>query len=382
MEDQDQPPVRTRFLKTAIYGSLFVFLAVLFFLKPYLPSAIYYNFADIDDYKIFSNRVVKAASPGEAWPVSKNKNPAPNAETQAMLDGLKTTALMMIDHGEITYEQYFLTGGQDEISGSFSMAKSIVSLLTGFAIQDKAIQSVDDPIENYFPNWSGVPQGKITIKDLLTMSSGLDWNESYSNPFSVTTEAYYGDDLFLTSLKQRLIRKPGTFHQYQSGTTQLLGFVVVKATNKTLSQYASEKLWVPMGAEKDALWSLDHDEGMEKAYCCFNARARDFARIGELVLNHGQWKGKQLLNADYIQQMTTANQVPDESGKPVDYYGYQWWILKTPQGDIPYARGILGQYIIVIPQKNRVVVRLGMKRGKTIDHHPEEVRKIVEWALQ
>ena len=349
--------------KVALYGFLFVLMGVLYFLKPYLPRAIYYNFANIDDYKIFSNRMVKAASPGQPWSMFSVQNPGPSAATQKQLDELKTTALLMLDHGAISYERYSNGGGADEISGSFSMAKSILGLLTGFAIQDHAIQSINDPISKYFPAWSEAPQGEVTIKQLLQMTSGLNWNESYSNPFSVTTEAYYGEDLFITSLKQKLILDPGTYFQYQSGTAQLLGFIVSSTTNKTLSQYASEKLWIPLGAEKDALWSLDHDEGMEKAYCCFNARARDFARLGQFVLQGGQWNGKQLLDADFVRDMIKPHGVADETKLPTNYYGYQWWIYQSTQGPIPYARGILGQYIIVIPQKARVIVRLGEKAG-------------------
>jgi CubicO group peptidase (beta-lactamase class C family) len=378
----EEPEKPFRLFKVALVGFLFVLLCVLYFLKPYLPTAVYYNFANIDDYKIFSNRIVKRAETPEAWSVAATKNVGPNTETAKQLEKLDTTALLMIENGEIVYEHYSLTGAVDEISGSFSMAKSIVGLLMGFALDDKVIESVNDPISKYFPSWLNAPQGEITLKQLLGMNSGLNWNESYANPFSITTEAYYGDDLFLTALRQKVIRPPGSYFEYQSGSTQLLAFIISNATNKTVSQYASEKLWAPIKAEKDALWSLDHEDGMEKAYCCFNATASDFARIGQLVLNHGQWHGKQLISADYLREMTTPSGVLDETQKPVDYYGYQWWILQTPQGPVPYARGILGQYVIVIPQKNRVVVRLGMKRGKTIDHHPEDLRALVEWGLR
>jgi len=377
-----QGPLPSRFIKIILYGFLLVILGVMLFLKPYLPSAILHNFADIDDYRIFPNRVVRAQAPGQPWPVAKTEHAPPDAATQALLDRLKTTALVMIDHGQIAYERYSLSGGRDVISGSFSMAKSIVSLLLGFALQEHAIKSLDEPISNYFTVWAAIPQGNITIRQLLTMSSGLDWNESYSNPFSITTEAYYGSDLYLTTMRQAQLRDPGTRFEYQSGTSQLLGFIVSKAVDKTLSQYASEKLWIPLGAQKDALWSLDHDEGMEKAYCCFNATALDFARIGQFMLQNGQWQGKQLLNADYLKEITTPNRIPDDSGKPVDYYGEQWWIYQSPEGPIPYARGILGQYIIVIPQRDRVIVRLGMKRAKSVGHHPAEVGALVKWGLE
>ena len=213
-------------------------------------------------------------------------------------------------------------------------------------------------------------------------AAGLNWNESYSNPFSITTEAYYGKDLHFTAFRQHGIFAPGTRFDYQSGTTELLGLLVSRAVNRSLSQYASQKLWIPLGAEKDALWSLDHEEGIEKAFCCFNATARDFARIGEFVRTDGRWQGKQLLNPDYIHQMLTPNTLVDGSGMPANDYGYQWWILHTSKGDVPYARGILGQYIVVLPQKNRVLVRLGMKAGKLEGGHPVELLALVDWMLR
>lgn len=371
-----------RQVKIGLYSFGAVFGISLFTLKPFLASAIYHNFADIDDYRIFANREVKTSNP-EPWETSASQKAGPKAETQALLDELKTTALLMVENGKITYEKYSLTGGMDEISGSFSMAKSIVGMLTGFALQDGAIPRLDQEIKMWITEWTDRPEGKITVRDLLTMSSGLNWDESYWNPFSITTEAYYGSTMLHTTLKQRLIHDPGKVFSYQSGTTQLLGIVVARAVNKSLSQYASEKIWQPLGAEKTALWSIDHPENlneatnhpsMEKAYCCFNARARDFAKIGQFILQEGQWHGKQLLDAKYIQEMT--------SPKVADYYGYQWWVLDTPKGKIPYARGILGQYIMVIPQKNRVIVRLGMKTAERVDHHPIEVRALAEWGLQ
>ena len=370
-----------RQLKLGIYGFLIVLLASMLGLKPYLPQAILHNFAGIYDYQIFSNRVVKASPHPEPWKIAATQIQGPDLPTRKLLEDLKTTALLVVENGQLVYERYDLDGNSDVISGSFSMAKSIVSLLTGFALQEHKIKSLDEPISDYLPEYENRDEGKIKIRDLLTMTSGLNWDESYWNPFSITTEAYYGADLHQTAFKQRSVRPGGTEFSYQSGTSELLGFLVSRAVNKSLSQYASEKLWIPLGAEKDALWSLDHEEGMEKAFCCFNATARDFARIGELVRLQGKWNGVELLNSDYIKKMTTPHGIPNEKGMPTDDYGYQWWILKTPQGDVPYARGILGQYIFVVPQKNRVLVRLGMKTGKRIDHHPEEVRALVNWVL-
>lgn len=389
-QNTDTRPRRTgrrlgRTLGLVLLGLVASLLVGIVSIKPYLPRALYHNFAEIDDYKWSHNRVVKASSPGLPWKVSQSPNAGPPPSTQKLLARLKTTALLMIENNQIVYESYSLIGGENELSGSFSSAKSIVSLLIGFALQERSIKSIDDPVALYVPEWAGAPKGRITIKDLLTMSAGLDWNESYMNPLSTMAEAYYGWELLKTTLGQKRVRAPGTRYQYQSGTSELLGLVLARATHRPLAQYASEKLWIPLGAERDALWSLDAEDGIEKAYCCFNARARDFARIGQFLLNEGKWPDasgvpQQLLNSHYLREMATPHGIPDETGKPVDYYGYQLWILKTPHGQVKYARGILGQYIIAVPQKNRVIVRLGMKRGNNIDHHPEELRALIDWA--
>ncbi len=376
--------ISLRQVKLGLYAFLLVFVISLFTIKPFLARALYHNFADVDDYRIFENREVKAGA-AQPWEVAAQSHAAPDVKTQALLDSLETTALLMIDQGKVAYEQYDRGGGVDELHGSFSMAKSIVAILTGFAIQEGAITKVESPIKTWITEWSERPEGEITVQDLLSMSTGLNWKEAYANPFSITTEAYYGGSLIQTALKQRLSDelKTGKDFKYHSGSTELLGLVLARAVNRNLAVYASEKLWQPIGAEKTALWSLDHAENpnegsmtpaVEKAFCCFNARARDFAKIGQFILQQGKWNGQSLLNTAWVQEMT--------SPKVADYYGYQWWVLSTAQGPIPYARGILGQYILVVPQKNRVVVRLGKKMGERQDHHPEEVRALAEWALK
>lgn len=364
-------------------GAFFVVLLVsMVAIKPYLLTALYRNFATIYDYRHFENRRVQASENPEAFLPGAKAFSEPGPETARMLADLKTTALLVLQDGQVVYEKYSLDGGVDVLSGSFSMAKSIVALLTGVALQEGRIKSLDEPLENYLPEWQGREEGRIRIRDLGQMTAGLNWDESYWNPFSVTAEAYYGTQLLQTTLRQRRVVPPGSLFSYQSGTTQLLGLAVSRAVNMPLAEYASRKLWKPLHAETDALWSLDHAEGMEKAYCCFSARARDFARIGELVLNQGAWKGSPVVDPTFIRQMITPHQVPNEHQEPVDYYGFQWWLLKTPEGWVPYARGILGQYIVVIPQKHRVLVRLGKLTGERRDHHPVELRALVEWGLQ
>jgi CubicO group peptidase (beta-lactamase class C family) len=151
-----------------------------------------------------------------------------------------------------------------------------------------------------------------------------------------------------------------------------------------IAEYASEKLWKPMGAEQAAQWSLDHENGDEKAYCCFYSNARDFARFGKLYLNNGNWNGVQLVPDQYVKDSVTPAPLLEESGKPNRCYGYSWWLLPGYKGhDIFYARGILGQYVIVIPDKKIIIVRLGHKRGERLpDNHVDDVYAYIDGILE
>jgi len=349
--------------------------------RTYLFEAVWYNFADIDDYKIFTNNTVVTGQP-QPWDLAAgyNKTPLP-ADLKKMLEDLQTIAVLAIKNDSIVHEQYWDGYSDSSLSGSFSMAKSITGLLVGAALKEGKIQSLDEPVGNYLDEFKQGEKAKVRIVDLLTMSSGSDWNESYSNPLSVTTELYYGHDAWKTAVGVNIVQQPGKLHRYKSGDTQLLGLLVEKATGKSLSAYASEKLWQPMGAEHAALWSTDRIGGSEKAYCCFNSNARDFARLGRLMLDSGRWKGNEIIPADYYLHSIKPCMIPDEEGKPCNYYGYQWWIIPG-KPDIFYARGILGQYVIVIPSKKVIIVRLGKHRSaQYVDNAPAEVDALINWGL-
>lgn len=349
--------------------------------KTYLFSVAVHNFATIEDYTFFTNQSVATGNP-QPWPVAKeyNKESIPDSTLQ-LLEELQTVSLVKIKADSLVLEKYWDGFSDSSLSGSFSMAKSITSLLLGVAIREGKIQSVNQPVGDFLPSFKEGEKAAVTLKDLLTMSSGTDWYESYLNPLSITAELYYGTDVTKTALAVKMQDTPGKVHYYKSGDTQLLGLVIEKATGVSLSEYAAEKLWKPLGAVHPALWSVDHEKGAVKAYCCFNSNARDFARIGQLMLQGGKWNGVAIIDSAYFAQSITPCMIKDREGNACDYYGYQWWI-DPAHPEVFYARGILGQYIIVIPSKKTILVRLGKKTSKKRVHTlPTEVRHLINWGL-
>ncbi|MCC6289408.1 MAG: serine hydrolase [Chitinophagaceae bacterium] len=365
--------------RSMLFIVLLVVLLPLLTNKAYLYKAIAYNFANIDDYTIFDNETVAAGTP-LPWQSSPEfgKIKMPD-DFEQYLTKLKTVGVVVIKDRKLLFEKYWPGYSDSSVTGSFSIAKSITSLLVGAAIRDGKIGSVNDPVSKYLPEFAAGEKAKVNIVNLLTMSSGSDWNESYANPLSVTTELYYGSDVYKTATSANIIKVPGTYHYYKSGDTQLLGLIVEKATGKSLAEYAAEKLWKPLGAEHPALWSEDKPGGHEKAYCCFNTNARDFARIGQLMLDSGKINGVPVIDSAYFKASVMPCMIKDDIGKACNYYGYQWWLIPD-EPEIFYARGILGQYIICIPSKNMVIVRLGEKRDEKVGVTPREVLRLIEWG--
>lgn len=374
------------------FSSLLVLCIAIFLLLPanyYVHRALFYYKPKIDQYTIFDNRTVVAANP-EPWEIAENALDREIPEQyEPGFEKYETVAFLVIQHKRIVFEQYRDGYSPLSLSNSFSMSKSIVSLLIGCAIEDGYIKSVNQPVNDFLPQWTSYDGKMLTIKDLLTMSAGVNWDESHNSLFSKTTEAYYGKDLWKLTLTEKLEEKPGVRFNYQSGVTQILAFLLQKAIGKNISEYASEKLWTPINAEQDALWSLDTKDGMEKAYCCFNSNARDFARIGQLVLNKGKWGAIQIVDSTYIKEATTpanwlkytqkSNSESTEENVPCTFYGYQFWLVDYKGLHITYLRGILGQYIFIIPELDAVIVRLGRLRDEEYDRKQEYTKDLELW---
>ncbi|MBK8846552.1 MAG: serine hydrolase [Bacteroidetes bacterium] len=330
----------------------------------HLYKAIYHTYADIDDYKIFENNTIAATS-GAPWNLHTSYNKSTMLQDfDTLMEAWDSKAFVIIKNDSLLFEKYWDGYNDTTISGSFSVAKSIVNVLVGCALREGKIRSLDDAVGNYIDEFNIGANNKITIRHLLQMASGLEWDEAYSSAFSITTKAYYGTDLYNLCANLQAREAPGKVFNYQSCNSELLGMIVIKATGMSLAAYAAQKLWIPLQAEHKALWSVDRKDGLEKAYCCFNATARDFARIGKLYLQMGNYNGQQIVDTSFVINSTTPNQLAESDGTPCLRYGLHWWCINKNGIQCYFARGILGQYIFVFPSLNAIAVRLGNGRGE------------------
>ena len=315
------------------------------------------NTAYLSDYKHFDNRIIEPSPVAEPWAKHNKYNTIEETEELATINKLRETkAFLVIKNDSIIFEKYFDGYSESSKSNSFSMAKSITVSLLGKAIMDGKIRSFDQPVGDFFDEYKTGFGAELTIGNLASMSSGMEWSEKYYSIINITSESYLTDDLRSLILKQKIIKKPGQKFRYSSGDTQLLGMVIEKATNTNLSEYLRNNFIIPMGFENQALWQLDSKEsGMEKAYCCFASNAKDFARFGKLYKNNGKWNNEILLDSAFINKAT--NPVFDTS----PYYGYGLWLYNYNGKKVFTMNGHRGQFVIVFPEEDIIIVRLGDK---------------------
>lgn len=327
----------------------------------------------IYDFKTHPTRLVENGDAPQPWPLDSlyNRRDIPKNLIDS-IEKQKTIAFLVFQNGKLKYERYW-NHGKDSLSGSFSAAKSIISLLVGIAVDEGRIKSINQPVADYLDHFKEGNLRHIRIRDLLTMSSGLSWKESDKGYFSLNAYGYYGDNMANTVDRMEANEAPGKFWEYRSGDTQVLGLIVEKVFGNSISELVSERFARPMHFEHDALWLLDGEKQHEKAFCCFNGIARDYGRFGQLVLNNGAWNGKQIVSKAYLEAATKPASYlkdPTENNRPVDYYGYQYWIVNHPNGlRVPSMNGLFGQYVYIIREKNAVIVRLGNSPIEKFIHH-------------
>lgn len=337
----------------------------------------------IDERQSFYNDTVRASSHPQEWLEHERFGSIVlSDDVIEKMEAINSVSFLVIKDQQLLFEKYWDGFDQDHPTNSFSAIKSAVSLLIGIAIEEGKIKSLDQKVGEFLPEFTRNGKENISIRHLLTMSSGLDWHESGANPFSHAAEGYYGSDLTGLINSLTAIESPGVSFNYQSGNTQILGLILREATGKPIARYMEEKIWQNIGSTHNAYWNLDSEDGIAKAFCCFYATPRDYARLGQLILNKGEWQGKQIISKNYLRECFTAADLT-WNDKPLSKYGLHWWLLNYRDLDITYARGIAGQYIITIPAHNLVIVRTGWMRAEVDeDGHPTDIYTYVDAALK
>ncbi|MFD2551594.1 serine hydrolase domain-containing protein [Bizionia sediminis] len=317
-----------------------------------------YTTAYLEDYKEFDNQVVQNAE-AQPWPNHKDYNTVTETEALQKINTENgTIAYVIIKNDSIWFENYYDGFDANSKTNSFSMAKSYVSALLGKALMEGHIKSLDQPVGDFLPEFKDGLAAKLTIGDLSSMASGTNWDEAYYSPLSITTRAYFDDDLDKVINGLKVVEEPGQAYTYSSGDTQMLAMVLERATGKKLYNYLSEALWKPLGSENETLWQVDSEaHDMVKAYCCIASNAKDFARLGKLYKDYGKWQGKQLLDSAFVAK-SIKPRFPESPE-----YGYGMWLKNIGEKAFFMMRGHLGQYVIVEPNDNVIIVRLGHSKG-------------------
>ncbi len=322
--------------------------------------------ANIDDYVDFDNRTIRAGEP-ITWQKHPDFDQVVLTPTlQNALDTDETVAFTIIKDGKLVYENYWQDYGSDSHTNSFSMAKTVTTMLYLKAVEDGYIDSVNEPITTWLPEYANNEYAQnCTLADLSAMTSGYDWTEDYYFPINPTAESYYGHDLVKQMVNRDFVEPCGGNFEYSSGDTQMLGIALARALEPhgyTVSSYLEEKFWQPLGMQGDGYWSLDGAENIEKVYCCLNASALDFAKFGQLLLNDGEWQGEQLLSKAHVDLMVTPNTDAFAAGQASIYGHSVWTDMDSP---IPYYAmlGHLGQRVLVLPEEDAIIIRLGKQKG-------------------
>jgi CubicO group peptidase (beta-lactamase class C family) len=344
------------------------------FESSYLRRYILLNTVDILDYQVFPSRPIQNDPPvfhfsppedetallpllNQAVPAGEGEQPAETIDQ--FLERNRTTAFLVIRDGRLLIERYYNGFARDSICTSFSTAKSFVSALIGIALNERLIGGLDDPLISYLPDLSAAQFTGISIRHLVSMSSGLRYNQHGFLPWDDEPRVYYSPDLRQLARQARRAEPPGLNFHYNNYNPLLLGMLLERVTGGTASAYLQEKIWKPLGMEAPASWSLDSPRsGMEKMESGLNAWAIDFAKFGQLYLQGGAWGGKQIVPESWVHESTTVEREAKWSN-----YKYLWWIVRSGRGRF-MAVGNLGQFIYVAPDKGCVIARFGRARPK------------------
>lgn len=337
------------------------------------PVTVYrtviHSFSGIEDYRIFPQRHLTAApqpfrfregNREDGIPPAVSLDARHNVPLSELLAATETVAFLIVKNDAVVFEQYREGYKRQTPSLSFSMAKSFFSILVGCAIADGHFKSVDQPVTDFVPELKKHGFDSVTLKQLLQMTSGIDYTEP-GFPLGRHDRFYYSNRLEQEILNLRLREQPGTRFAYKSGDVFLLTLALKRAIGgKSITDYMQERLWIPLGMETDGSWSIDHEpDGLEKTGCCLAATARDFAKFGRLYLNNGMWEGRRVVPEAWVMESTRS----DTSNGSVWNYQHLWWLVAKDRPDF-MANGHLGQFLYVSPSAGVIIVRLGKSMGR------------------
>jgi CubicO group peptidase (beta-lactamase class C family) len=308
----------------------------------------------IDDLKYFDYETIKSPLEKSPWAESEDKTTNFSTEFEDYNKKMRTAAYIVIHNDTIIGEKYYEDYSVNSSTNSFSMAKTLVSLMMAKAFEQGYINSLEDKVIDYIPELKGEFANDVKIIDLAAMASGIDWDEGTSNPFSPVAKQYFYEDLDKLMLDQKFIDEPSKTFKYSSGNTQILSMVIEKATGMKTNDYFEKEFWSKINPDNDAYWQIDSKEsGNVKSFCCLHSNARDFSRLGKLYIYNGSWNGSQIIDSTFIQKST----------KPYldDFreYGIGVWLSDYKDLKISLMSGHQGQYVIMIPEKKLIITRLG-----------------------
>lgn len=335
---------------------------------------IFWNFAGQEDIKKFpTTEIIASKQPFDFHESNEEKSffidqyskSGSNAINlhEFLEDFDHNLAFVVIKNDSILFEHYAEDYSSERIVTTFSVSKSIISMLIGVAIDEGKINSLQDPIVNYLPKLDKDEFGKITIEHLLKHTSGIRFKERYVNPFNNdVARFYYGKDVDKAIRKLSIEHDPGQSFHYHSANTQLLGLILIEATSQSIAKYFEDKIWSQIGTENKASWSTYEKQNIEKAFCCFNSSTSDLAKFGKLLINRGNWNGQQLIPESWIDK-THERDIDNGS-----IWGYQYhMILGLKKYNDFMAQGLYDQYLYMMPEKDIIIVSINETHKPTVN---------------
>jgi len=366
------------------FTSIVLLLLVVFLFYP--PKYVYRVFvwqdADYDDYKNLKHNTIKKADiPFEFVNGSEKQRVNLLSKFQKMkgiddfekfLEKNKTYTFLVVKNDTILYEKYFNNQSREDLQTSFSVSKSLLSLLVGIAIQEGKIENVNDPITNYLPELTEKDPGfaEIKISDLLKMKSGIAYDSKVKFPIINCDDplTYYHTDLRKMVIDNvEIEQKAGELFKYNNYNAILIGLILERSTGEQLSTFFEKNLWQKIGASYDASWSTD-ENGFEKMESGFNSRPIDLAKVGSLMLKNGNWNGRSIISPEWISQSTRPlDTLTFRSGQKWGYSHMWWSVIKDSSGFDVFGNGRFGQFLYLSPENNIIIIRHGLESDNLDD---------------